>query len=262
MPANTSPDNIVYPVSTDAVAPLESVFATLAISIQNALNKHPFATADLASLAAITGMAAGDLAEVIEGGAIFRYSGTGWVQATAATFGSASARDTAYAKASGAFRVAQAEAIVTADNISYIYTGSAWVPSRTLTPVSFTPVASAGFSLGNGVVNFAQYTISGGVYLAEVQITLGSTTTIGGPTFNYPVLPATSYTQFAIMGTAWGRDASTGSSYPMLLTHRPTGVTLETTNVGATYPQVTGTSSTIPFAWATTDVLFMRWQWI
>jgi hypothetical protein len=38
MSANTSPDNIVYPVSTDAVAPLETVFANLANSVQDALD--------------------------------------------------------------------------------------------------------------------------------------------------------------------------------------------------------------------------------
>lgn len=37
MPANTSPDNIQYPVSTDPVAPLEAVFANMATSVQNAL---------------------------------------------------------------------------------------------------------------------------------------------------------------------------------------------------------------------------------
>lgn len=37
MSANTSPDNITYPVSTDQIAPLETVFATLATSVQLAL---------------------------------------------------------------------------------------------------------------------------------------------------------------------------------------------------------------------------------
>lgn len=40
MSANTSPDNIVYPVSTDQVAPLETVFATMASSIQTALSNQ------------------------------------------------------------------------------------------------------------------------------------------------------------------------------------------------------------------------------
>jgi hypothetical protein len=38
MSANTTPDNITYPVSTDQVAPLETVFATMAASIQAALS--------------------------------------------------------------------------------------------------------------------------------------------------------------------------------------------------------------------------------
>lgn len=38
MPAYTSPDNIQYPVSTDQVAPLETVFANLAESVQDALD--------------------------------------------------------------------------------------------------------------------------------------------------------------------------------------------------------------------------------
>lgn len=38
MSANTSPDNITYPVSTDQVAPLETVFATMATSVQNAFD--------------------------------------------------------------------------------------------------------------------------------------------------------------------------------------------------------------------------------
>ena len=38
MPANTSPSNIQYPISTDNVAPLETVFANMANSIQTALD--------------------------------------------------------------------------------------------------------------------------------------------------------------------------------------------------------------------------------
>src|SRR5690606_12470802 len=38
MPAYTSPDNIQYPVSTDQVAPLETVFANMAQRTQNAIN--------------------------------------------------------------------------------------------------------------------------------------------------------------------------------------------------------------------------------
>lgn len=106
MSASTSPDNIIYPVSTDAFGPLETAFATMATSIQTALNStKTYRTADLNSLAAITGMATGSLASVIEGGAIFAYDGTLWQQKTQATFASSGVRDTAYAKATGSYKI-------------------------------------------------------------------------------------------------------------------------------------------------------------
>lgn len=63
--------------------------------------------ADLDALAALnnTGRPAGQLRHVSELGALFRYTGTLWAQVTAATFASATARDTAYAKGSAAYRV-------------------------------------------------------------------------------------------------------------------------------------------------------------
>ena len=114
MSASTSPDNITYPISTDAFGPLETSFATLATSVQTALNGlKTYRTADHISLAAITGMATGALATVIEGGAIFDYNGTIWVQSTPATFATNTARDTAYAKATGAYRVLNAQVMRT-----------------------------------------------------------------------------------------------------------------------------------------------------
>jgi hypothetical protein len=40
MSANTSPDNIVYPTTGDSVAPLETVFANMATSVQNAFTAY------------------------------------------------------------------------------------------------------------------------------------------------------------------------------------------------------------------------------
>ena len=114
MSASTSPDNITYPISTDAFGPLETSFATMATSVQTALNNtKTYRTADHISLNAMTGMASGALATVIEGGAIFAYNGTIWIQETPAYFASLGARDTAYAKASGAYRVLNAQVIRT-----------------------------------------------------------------------------------------------------------------------------------------------------
>lgn len=109
MAANTA-DGITYPVSTDGYS-YAAQMATLATTTQAALDKRARKPADLAALAAYSGMTSGDLAIVAEGGAIFRYNGTVWVQTTPAVFASASARDTAYAKASAAYRLNTAQVI-------------------------------------------------------------------------------------------------------------------------------------------------------
>lgn len=111
----TAPDNLFKPDSTTQITPLETTLAAMQDSVQTALNTRAvksYKPADLAALAAITTMTSGDLAVVLEGGAIFEY-GTSWVQRTEARFGSASARDTAYAKASGVYRVQGAKVLRT-----------------------------------------------------------------------------------------------------------------------------------------------------
>ena len=125
MSASTSPDNIIYPISTDAFGPLETVFAALATSVQTALNgTKTYRTTDHISLNAITGMASGALATVIEGGASFSYDGTVWQQKTEALFSTTGIRDTAYAKVGGVYRVNNAKALVA--GVHYEWFGSIW----------------------------------------------------------------------------------------------------------------------------------------
>ena len=115
MSASTSPDNIVYPTSTDSFGPLETVFATLATSVQTALSAtKTYRTADLTSLAAIAGMASSALATVTEGGATFGYDGTLWQQKTEALFANTTIRDSAYAKAGGAYKISPNARVVVA----------------------------------------------------------------------------------------------------------------------------------------------------
>lgn len=92
MPANTSPDNIEYPVSTDPVAPLETVFANMANSVQDAFDgfrvdwngfegNHAIQTfrwADATARAAQTGMAVGDIGLQLDTGVQYRYNGASW----------------------------------------------------------------------------------------------------------------------------------------------------------------------------------------
>jgi len=90
--------------------------------------RSTFGVADLDALAALAtaSLLPGALAYVTEGAVFYSWNGTIWVQRGVATFASTSVRDTAYAKASAAYRVAGVEALVTADSITYRYSGSAW----------------------------------------------------------------------------------------------------------------------------------------
>ena len=81
MPANTSPDNIIYPVVGDQIAPLEAVFQDLAESTQEALDArqvYSYVWADATARAAQTGMAAGSTGYQINTAASYVYSGSEW----------------------------------------------------------------------------------------------------------------------------------------------------------------------------------------
>jgi len=95
----------------------------------------------------------GEQAFVVEGEVYMSWTGTVWRQVTTATFASTGARDTAYAKASAAFRIARVRALDAASNTEFIWTGAAWVTGPTnLSRQTFTgPVVPT-----SGVLNVAQ----------------------------------------------------------------------------------------------------------
>lgn len=82
MPANTTPDGITYPVSTDQVSPLETVFANMANSMQTALNlrgTYNYRWANAAARTAQTGMRNGDFGFQVDTNAQYRYILGAWV---------------------------------------------------------------------------------------------------------------------------------------------------------------------------------------
>jgi hypothetical protein len=105
MTTPTSPWNLPLFGTGDAVAPLEANFNLISNGLNASLSSIFATPADLSALAAVTGMQNGSIALVTEGGATFRYIGTTWTQITTAFFGSASARTSAYIKASSAYLV-------------------------------------------------------------------------------------------------------------------------------------------------------------
>lgn len=69
----------------------------------------------------------------------------------------------------------------------YFYNGTSWVLWYTPKAVSFTPIVQ-GLSAGNGVWNYAYYTVIGGARFVEVSFTLGTTSAVTGTLkFAYPL---------------------------------------------------------------------------
>lgn len=93
MPAYTSPDNIEYPTSGDPVAPLETVFANMAGSTQDAFDGfrtdwedfedtralRTYRWANATERGAQTGMQAGDIGYQADNGITYFYNGTAWL---------------------------------------------------------------------------------------------------------------------------------------------------------------------------------------
>lgn len=191
MSANTTPDGITYPVGTDAIAPLHTVFAVMASTVQTALNNRTWlkALADLNALAAATGMPTGGQATIIDGSGVFQYTGTLWQQIDAGYFATTALRDTAFAKASGAYKV----------NTSYCSTGDA--VNRGLTQWSTT--ANLWLGAGSGMVPIVPVSVGGtGVTLnaATGRITLAGAG--GGITINGCF--TSSYDNYVVRFTASG----------------------------------------------------------
>lgn len=94
---------------------VEGRATTLETDVETLQDRVTARPADLTALAALaTGeLLAGDLARVTEGGALFMWDGSAWVQITMSRFATEAARDTAYAKASSAYLVQGVESLTT-----------------------------------------------------------------------------------------------------------------------------------------------------
>lgn len=122
---------------------------------------------DLAALRAHppTSLMVGDLAEVQEGGALFSWTGTVWEQISVAKFASVAARDTAYAKAAGAYRVAGAQSAITtgpAAHLPQYWDVAGWRHLSGRVPLRPASVTGTGVTLNtDGSVSFSGSTSVG-----------------------------------------------------------------------------------------------------
>lgn len=80
--------------------------------------------ADFTALAALTGMISGSRAFVVEGDVSMVFDGGAWIQQSVAKFASTADRDTAYAKASNAYKVQGVQAYVSGTNTTWAYSAA------------------------------------------------------------------------------------------------------------------------------------------
>ena len=166
---------------TSAITPWQAPFNAISNGLNTALGLVIPVVADLAALAAMTGMPNGANAYVTEGGATFSYnlSSTKWVQQTRATFSTVAARDTAYAKASSVYLIQGVKAN-SADmpDLTWVYYAAYNATTNPFgTSISGTPTAgwfpAAGSQLAfdstfSGTISTSVDTVLSGTVFTEV----------------------------------------------------------------------------------------------
>jgi hypothetical protein len=118
---------------------------------------------------------------------------------------------------------------------------------------SFTPTWS-GLTVGNGTLNDAKYVRVQNLVYAQVTFTFGSTSAVTGNIFISPPVATSNGSQNAV-GVGLMADVSTGAIYTTISSLAGGGIqTLATVTSGA-YATFAQASATVPFTWATGDVL-------
>jgi len=143
--------------------------------------------------------------------------------------------------------------ILTADSTTA--TGLKWATaSGGFTFSTYTPTYT-NFTLGNGTLNVARYAQSGKLVYFQVQITLGSTSSISGLVkISLPVTPKNNGNAVTIpaLFTDAGLNEYIGFGS---IDQTNSAVTLFAQNSSGTYLTYALTSSTVPFTWGNADVI-------
>jgi len=134
--------------------------------------------------------------------------------------------------------------ILTAAELNEIGAWEDWTPSFT------------NFTLGNGTVGFARYARVNDLVCANVDVTLGSTSSVSGDIrIDLPVNAAQPNGEVLVtVGVGRAFDSSTSSVYwlvPYIVA--ATEVRVYATRVNTTYAVRASTSATVPITWASGD---------
>ena len=167
----------------------------------------------------------------------------GIMRQTTMVFASASARDTALSGVLDEGMTVYLEDT----NSYYFYTGSAWKPLLTQW-TAFTPTWT-NLTVGNGT-NVGRYRYVGDQLQVKVRFTFGSTSAVtGGSSFALPNSETAANDGTRNIGHAWFLDATSTDAVGWA------SVNGNSSNVFMYVSTVTVLSSTVPFTWATSDII-------
>jgi len=181
----------------------------------------PFVVADLDALGDAADYVGGAQRHVDTLNVDFQVQDGVWVQQGVAKVASTSSRDTEYAKASAAYRIAGVEVLVTADSVTYRRVGSNWAKWR-MPMKSFTPTMT-GLTVGASTLA-GWYSIVDGWVQGGFKITLGSGFAIATNTrMVWPEQPhATFLSASQPLGNSMVRDVSAADVYSGQMNVYPT----------------------------------------
>lgn len=120
---------------------------------------------------------------------------------------------------------------------------------------SWTPTFT-NFSLGNGTVDYAKYTVIGKTVHFRIQVTLGTTSAMGSaPYFTTPLnLAAYPSANSNIAGNASMTQTGTAFFIGILRYQAINALTFEAHSVSGSYVRATTVTGVVPFTWANTHV--------
>jgi hypothetical protein len=135
-------------------------------------------------------------------------------------------------------------------------TGLKWQGART----SFTP-SFTNFTLGNGVINYADYVQIGKRVMFTIRVTLGSTSSMGtDPSFTVPVSGMASGQGFFTTGLLL-KATSPSTGYSSQVEIYQDVVYLYAVKSDSTYSSQASITSTIPFTWGVNERFYVTGEY-
>jgi hypothetical protein len=141
-------------------------------------------------------------------------------------------------------------------DILEIYNGSTWATGLPISSWSAYTPTFTGFTIGNGVLDFA-FTQIGKTVHVRGRVTLGSTSSVAGPfDFTVPVTSA-SYNLAHVLSYASFYNGSAFNQGFVLSIGSTSSFRISCMNTGTAFASASDLSSTVPFTWGNGHSIFM-----